>query len=343
MPLTRPVIAITAGDPCGIGPEVILKALLSRRIPARVYLVVIGDHRVFERTAKKFGRRLPAWRRVSVGQSWSALRDPLTFIDCAHSRAFVSGHASCEAGEASRAYLDLAVELWRAKRIHALVTAPVTKWTIAQVHPGFIGQTEYLARALGVREVAMMFVSDSLRVVLLTRHLPLRDVPHAVDRRVVQRTIQLTVDALKTHFHLRHPRLACCGLNPHAGEEGVLGREEQDLLLPVLRRLRRAGMACAGPFAADGLFAQWSSAMRRGVEGPQPYDAVICWYHDQGLIPFKMAALDRGCQMSIGLPIIRTSPDHGSALDIAGKGIANPGSMRYAIRLAATLLNTTRC
>jgi 4-hydroxythreonine-4-phosphate dehydrogenase len=210
--------------------------------------------------------------------------------------------------------------------VHALVTGPVTKWAASGAGGAFAGQTEYLARATGRRGVVMMFVSDHLRVVLLTRHMPLREVPGALTRRRLEAALRLTASALRRHFGARRPRIAVCGLNPHAGEHGLFGDEERTVLLPVLRRLRRAGFSCEGPFAADGFFA-------RGV----PYDAVACWYHDQGLIPFKLAARDAGCQLTIGLPMVRTSPDHGSALDIAGRGIAQPGSMRYAIALARRL------
>ena len=173
----------------------------------------------------------------------------------------------------------------------------------------------------------MCFVSDALRVAVVTRHIPLRRVPRAVTRAVLRRALEITVEGLQRHFHVPHPRLAVCGLNPHAGE-GSRASEEHAVFEPVLHALRRRGIACDGPLAADGFFA----AMPRNR-----YDAIICAYHDQGLIPFKMVARDQGCQMTLGLPIVRTSPDHGSALDIAGRGIANPGSMRYAIDLAFRL------
>lgn len=309
----HPVIAITAGDPCGVGPEVILKTLGSFRGRPRAQLVVIGDHAVFQQTAKRLRLPFPSGRGT-------------TFIDCGHRSTFVSGRPTRAAGKAALAYLDCAIRLALAQKIQGVVTAPVTKWAIDRASRGFTGQTEYLSRALKCRDVAMMFVSGRLRVVLLTRHLALRDVPSAVTPQLLRRTLQLTADCLKRQFHVRHPRLAVCGLNPHAGEDGLFGEEEQTVLRPVLRRLRLPGVRCKGPFAADGFFA---TAHR--------FDAVICWYHDQGLIPFKMAARDQGCQLTVGLPIVRTSPDHGSALDIAGRGMANPGSMRYALQLAIKL------
>ena len=321
-----PVIAITAGDPCGVGPEVVLKALRSLRTARNAHLVVIGDHAVFRQAARRLRVRLPRWRIVRPAQRWQPTGPGTTFVDCAHRATFIPGRPTRAAGTAALAYLDCAIGLARACRIRALVTAPVTKWAIERVSRGFVGQTEYLARAFRRRDVAMMFVSDRLRVVLLTRHLALCDVPRAVNQRLLRATLRLTAEALQRHFRLRHPRLALCGLNPHAGEGGLFGQEERTVLLPVLRRLQLPGVICEGPFAADGLFAN-----ARG------FDAIVCWYHDQGLIPFKMAARDQGCQLSVGLPIVRTSPDHGSALDIAGRGTANPGSMIYALNLAVQL------
>ncbi|MBI3996315.1 MAG: 4-hydroxythreonine-4-phosphate dehydrogenase PdxA [Candidatus Omnitrophica bacterium] len=322
---TPVTLAITAGDPCGVGPEVILKALTTDAV-RRTRLVVIGDLAVFERTAARLHRRLPRWRVVPRGGMDRARGHALTFVECGSSRRFVPGRSSSHAGRAALTYLEEAIRLWRAGTIHGLVTAPVTKWAVAAVEPSFVGHTEYLARAMAAREVVMMFVSDAMRVVLLTRHIPLHRVGRAVTSTLLERSVRLTASALTTQFHIRQPTLAVCGINPHAGEEGRCGREEQAVMIPALRRLRRQGIRCDGPFAADGFF---THATR--------YDAIICSYHDQGLIPFKMAARDQGCQVSLGLPIVRTSPDHGSALDIAGRGIANPGSMRYALRLATKL------
>ena len=340
-PASSTTLALTAGDPCGIGPEVILKALAARAIPPHVRLIVIGDHTVFASTAKRLRRPLPAWRVLPAREALSAtLSEGFTFLDCGHPQVFRPGSSSMEAGKASLAYLSQAVALWRARRLHAMVTAPVTKWAVALTHPAFVGQTEYFASAMRVRDVAMMFVSEPLRVVLLTRHLPLQHVAHAITRPLIRTTLRLTSRILRERFHIRRPRLALCGLNPHAGEASQCGHEEARIMTPLLRALRKEGLICEGPFAADGFFAQ----MLHPAQGSQPtgrgsreYDAVVCAYHDQGLIPFKMVARDRGCQLTVGLPIIRTSPDHGTALDIAGRGAAHPGSMIYALQLAARL------
>ena len=307
------LIAVTAGDPSGIGPEVILKAIPALPAALRSRLVIIGDRIVFAAASKRLRLSLPA--------------RPPRFIDCGAASPFYPGRSSAAAGRAALGYLDRAVSLWRTGQIQALVTAPVTKWAIGKVAPSFVGQTEHLARAMGRRDALMMFVSDRLRVALLTRHIPLARVSSALNQPMLNRALKLIAAELTTQFDIRRPKLAICGLNPHAGEEARCGREERDIMMPALRSLRRQGIVCDGPFAADGFFAA----------GYRTYDAVVCAYHDQGLIPFKMLARDRGCQLSVGLPIPRTSPDHGSALDIAGRGIADPGSMIYAIRLAAKL------
>jgi 4-hydroxythreonine-4-phosphate dehydrogenase len=208
----------------------------------------------------------------------------------------------------------------------ALVTGPVTKWAIKRAGVRFTGQTEYFMQATRTARVTMMFASEHLKVALLTRHQPLMSVARSLSRRDILATLEQVLDGLRQHFGLRQPSVAVCGLNPHAGERGLFGTEEQRLLAPVLAQLRRRGAHLTGPLAADGLFAS-----------PRCYDAVVCWYHDQALIPFKLLARDTGCQVSLGLPFVRTSPDHGSALDIAGRGAAHPGSMRYALALACRM------
>lgn len=332
-----PVLAVTMGDPCGIGPEVILKSLA--RWPSRLgRVVVVGDLRVFEQTAKRLRQRLPSWHVVSRRLSGVCALSPLVVVDAAHREAFRPGRSGAAAGRASLDYLDLALEVCRRGGAQALVTAPVTKWAIARVAPRFVGQTEYLAKACRAASPVMMFVAARLRVVVLTRHVALRDVPLRVTPSLMRTTIAVTATGLRKHFGIRRPRLALCGLNPHAGEAGAFGAEERRVAAPVLRAFRRKGVTIDGPFAADGFFACLSAGARGRQANPQGYDAILCWYHDQGLIPFKMLARDEGCQLSLGLPFIRTSPDHGSALDIAGRAQAHPGSMRYALELAARCL-----
>ena len=326
----EPTLAVTLGDPCGIGPEVLLKSLSG---PGASRLVVIGDLAVVTATARRHRLRVPRWSVLDQPEALRRLSAStgrgrrLIFVDLPSSTRFLPGHSRVASGAAALAYLDCAIALWRAGRLHGLVTGPVTKWAMQRRAPAFIGQTEYLADAMKVRRVVMMFMSARLNVALLTRHIPLRQVGAKVSGPLLEDSVRLVDHLFRRRLGRRRPRLALCGLNPHAGERGLCGTEEQRLLAPV-RRLRRSGISIDGPLAADGLF---PAAGR--------YDAVICWYHDQGLIPFKLLARDIGCQLSVGLPIVRTSPDHGSALDIAGRGVADPGSMRYALRLAASLMH----
>ncbi len=308
----KPVIlGITAGDPCGIGPEIVLKALGSKQLNRRVRWIVIGDALVFKKTAKNLRLKFP------TGTS---------FIDCPTPHFFHPGRSSAAAGLASLEYLNESVRLWRKGVIQGVVTAPVTKAAIQKSFSSFVGHTEYFAQATRTRNVVMLFAAEKLRVVILTRHIPLKAVSRAVTKPLLTSAIRMTVASLKRDFGIPKPRVIVCGINPHAGE-GKAASEESKVVRPVIQALRREGIRCEGPVAADGFFA-----------GPITQDAVITPYHDQGLIPFKMAARDSGCQLTLGLPFVRTSPDHGSALEIAGQGIANPGSMIYALNLAARLV-----
>lgn len=308
-----------------------LKAL-RRPLSARVRLIVIGDARVFDAAARRIGIRRLRWPVARGDAEAVAAGDAITLLGPAHAGTFHPGRASRQAGAASLRYLDIACGLLRQGTAQGIVTAPVTKRAIQQSHPSFIGHTEYFSRAFARPEVVMMFASQRLRVVLLSRHVALRRVAASLTSREIRITLRVTMDGLRRSFGINTPRLAVLGLNPHAGEDGAFGDEERRLLAPALRPLSRFARI-EGPFAADGFFADPSRA--------SAYDAVVCWYHDQGLIPFKMLARDRGCQVTLGLPFVRTSPDHGSAIDIAGKGIADAGSMRYALELAAKLTYTT--
>lgn len=319
------LIAITAGDPCGIGCEIILKSLHRIRTPPEVHLLVIGDLAVFKEAARRLRRKLPPWQVVSAAALPAGTCSArLAFCDLNHPYRFVPGDSSFRAGQASLDYLDVALGLWRAGRLQGLVTAPVTKWAVQKSNRRFVGHTEYLAHHTKTKNVVMLFASPRMRVAVVTRHIPLRAVSVALTAALLSSTIRLTATALRKQFGIAHPRLALCGLNPHAAEGARQASEEKRVMLPVLRKLRKSGITCAGPFAADGFFTGTHRA----------FDAILCPYHDQGLIPFKMASRDTGCQVSLGLPFVRTSPDHGSGLGIAGRSQAHPGSMRYALRLA---------
>ena len=329
-----PIIGVTLGDPGGIGPEVTVKALARLKSDPhfpRAFIVLFGPLHIFEWWSRRIRRSLPLVAIPSLDASFLAKGRIHVMDEGPPTRAgaffLERGRISKRSGSLAERALRTAARAAVRGRIQALVTAPVTKWAIQRTHRSFEGQTEYLARAFRARAVVMMFVSDRLRVALLSRHVALRDVSRLITPTLVRQTVRVVNRTLRDQFGMRRPRLAVCGLNPHAGEHGRFGDEEHRVLVPALRRLRREGIRLEGPFAADGLFVY-----------AERYDAILSWYHDQGLIPFKLVARDAGCQLSAGLPVVRSSPDHGSALDIAGKGVAEPGSMQYALALALRLI-----
>ncbi|MBU3911023.1 MAG: 4-hydroxythreonine-4-phosphate dehydrogenase PdxA [Candidatus Omnitrophica bacterium] len=216
-----------------------------------------------------------------------------------------------------------AVEILKKGRAQALVTAPVNKSVVR-----FKGHTEYLAKATNTRKFAMMFYAASMKVTIVTRHLPLLKVPRSLTRENIETAIDLTNKALKKYFEISKPRIGVCGLNPHAGEQGLMGDEEKKIIIPAIKRAKRNAPGVQGPLPGDAAFYMAHKGM---------LDAVVAMYHDQGLAPFKMLAFNKGVNVTLGLPFIRTSPDHGTAYDIAGKGIADPNSMKEAMKLAARM------
>jgi 4-hydroxythreonine-4-phosphate dehydrogenase len=210
----------------------------------------------------------------------------------------------------------------------AIVTAPVSKKALHRAGVDFPGQTEMLEHLTGSPRVAMMLVSKAMRVGLVTTHVPIKTVPITLSRHLLRERIKTVYEALTRDWSIRKPKVAVLGLNPHAGEEGDLGMEDKILIKPVIKQMRAMKMIAEGPFPADSFFGRYKPGM---------YDAIIAMYHDQGLIPLKMSSFGKGVNVSVGLPIVRTSPDHGTAFDIAGQGTANPGSMIEAIKLAAQI------
>jgi 4-hydroxythreonine-4-phosphate dehydrogenase len=331
----KPVIAITVGDPNGIGPEVALKAATRPDIRRICVPVLVGPDEAFSYWARRLRLRVIAHpfpldtrlpRSTTGGRTRRsigiAVPDPPAHLKIS------PGTLSAEAGDVAGTAIVHAVTLIRRKLADAIVTAPVSKQALHLAGFEFPGQTEMLLELSRGRRVAMMLVAGDFRVALATIHLPLRDVPKALTAELLRERIRTVRDALTTDWRIRDPRIAVLGLNPHAGEGGDIGNEEQRVILPVIDGLRRRGMRVEGPFPADSFFA-------RRVQGR--YDAVVAMYHDQGLIPLKMFAKNRAVNVTLGLPVVRTSPDHGTAFDIAGRGIANPESMVEAIRLAVTI------
>lgn len=295
-------IGVTMGDPLGIGAEIILKGL--SRWKGRSAIKVFGDPHLLKELPH--GELQP----ISLGHS---------------------GHRPTpeEAGQASVAYLDAAMAAWRSGGIDALVTAPISKHHVNLAGFPFPGHTEYLAAQTKTEKFAMMMAGPRLRVTLVTIHEPLQRVAALLSLEKIVETIEITHRSLRERFGIAKPRLAVCGLNPHAGEEGLLGREEIEVIAPAITEARRRGFDCEGPKVPDAVF-------HEAYEGK--WDALVCMYHDQGLIPFKMVHFADGVNVTLGLPLVRTSPDHGTAFDIAGQGKADPSSMIAALKLAEEML-----
>lgn len=304
-------IGITLGDPSGIGPEVVARALAKPAIRKLGTFKLIGDFTVYRKYS------------ASVYKNCS-------FIDlkCIKSNQWQLGKPNNASAQSSLTALHTAVELLRTKEISALVTAPVCKEAIGRLQPSFHGHTEFLAEAFGIKKVGMMFVADKLRTIIVTRHIPLHKVSTMVTLTNVYDTIELTNQALKNIFRIKKPAIAVCGLNPHAGEGGTIGKEEITKIIPAIKKAKRRKINVQGPFAADTLFSP-------DVTGQ--FDAIVAMYHDQGLIPVKTLCFTNLVNLTIGLPFIRTSPAHGTAFNIAGKKKANPASMCEAIKLATQL------
>lgn len=288
----KKTIAITVGDPAGIGPEIIQKALQSSQMPRGIQLKVIG---------------LEAAKSIRPGKLSSA-------------SAMIAWAA-----------LEEALSLWKAGQIHGIVTAPIHKENMASIGFPFPGHTEYFSNACKIpdKKTVMAFYDRSFCVALCTAHLPLSTALQSLNRSRIIETGKIFGTFLKK-IGYKNPKIAMAGLNPHAGENGLLGQEENKMILPAVKKLQALSWQVSGPFPPDTLFHQASHGK---------FDGVIAHYHDQGLIPFKLLAFDRGVNVTLGLPLVRTSPDHGTALDLAGKNKANPESLIEAIRLATKLLS----
>jgi 4-hydroxythreonine-4-phosphate dehydrogenase len=331
----RPTIAITCGEPAGIGPEIAIKAAWELR--ASVRSVLVGDSAFLSLTAAGID---PAIRLVALTPQ--ALRnsgvpalpaDQIAVIDCPLSVPVVPGRLDAQNGRAVLQTLDIAIEGALQGWFDAIVTAPLQKSTINDAGVPFTGHTEYLAEKTGTPQVVMMLAGGDappLRVALATTHLALKDVPAAITFASLARTLDILHQDLQRKFGLARPRILVTGLNPHAGEGGYLGREEIDVITPVLKAAQAKGIDASGPYPADTLFQPKYLANA---------DSVLAMYHDQGLPVLKHASFGRGVNITLGLPIIRTSVDHGTALDLAARGIghADHGSMIEAIKVAAQM------
>jgi len=319
-------IAITVGDMNGIGPEVTLKALKEWRAPSHCQLVLIGPQWAFAFWMKNLGLA----GSYPVAESFEALaKKPVVILDVFPKTGEVHpGKLTPEAGKIAGRALDAAVELCKEQKLQAMVTAPVSKKGLDLGGYHFPGQTELIADKLGIGNFAMLMLTGDFRVSPVTIHLPLKRVAQAISmERIVDKLRTLDRD-LRERFGVAKPRIAVTALNPHAGEGGLLGDEEQRLIAPALAQAKDLGIDVEGPFPADALF---------GRVDKNRFDCYLAMYHDQALIPLKMRGFGRAVNYTAGLPIIRTSPDHGTAYDIAGTNSAEPTSMVEALRLAVSL------
>jgi len=318
-----PVVAVTSGEPAGIGPDICL-ALAAQRPPCRA--VVLGDRELLAARAARLGLSV---RLRAFDPARAPAADELEVLHLPLAAPVAAGRLDPANSPYVLALLDRAVAGCTEGSFAAMVTAPVHKGVINDAGIPFTGHTEYLAKLTSTPRVVMMLAGGGLRVALATTHLALAEVAGAITRESLEQTLRIVHRALRQRFGISEPRILVAGLNPHAGEGGHLGREEIDVISPVLERLRRTGMRLEGPFPADTLFTP--QLLARG-------DCVLAMYHDQGLPVLKYASFGKGVNVTLGLPIVRTSVDHGTALELAGSGRADPGSLIAAIEMALEMV-----
>ncbi len=324
--MNKPNIGISIGDINGIGLEVIIKALSNKLLLKQMTPVIYGSVKTFNFHRNKAGVEPISLQVLRVGEKPRPNR--INLVNCWEQEAPIRlGQITEEGGKYAWQSLRQAVQDLRAGYIDALTTAPIHKKAMQMAGFPFAGHTEYLAKELG-GESLMMMVSDHMRMGLVTHHIPLSQVPSTLNKSLVLRKIRLMHQSLQRDFGIEKPLIAVLGLNPHAGDEGLMGTEESDFIRPAVVELKKKGLLIMGPFPADSFFGSGKYAK---------FDGILAMYHDQGLIPFKSLSFGKGVNFTAGLEFIRTSPDHGTAMDIAGKKLADPASFRLALYLAADL------
>jgi 4-hydroxythreonine-4-phosphate dehydrogenase len=322
-------LALTLGDPAGIGPDITLLAWLAQAQEPIPPFVLLGDTTVLAARAEVLGLKVPIAAIAEAEAAEARFAEELPVLPIVVAGEVIPGRPNIAAAPAVQQSIERAVRLVQSGEARAIVTNPISKAMLYRGGFAFPGHTEYLA-ALAAKDgetpqPVMMLAAGSLRVVPVTIHIPLHEVVRALSKDLILTTIEITANDLRRYFGIAQPRLAVSGLNPHAGEEGGLGREEIDIITPAIETARARGFDVTGPHPADTLF----HAAARAT-----YDTAICMYHDQALIPFKTLAFDEGVNITLGLPFVRTSPDHGTAFGLAGTGRASPRSLIEALRLA---------
>ena len=327
------VVGITQGDSNGIGYEVIIKALSDPRILDMFTPVVYGSSKIFS----FYRKSIPEIEQMdtnAISSASEAHAKRVNIVGCLPDNVFAEpGGATAESAKAAITALDWAVRDLKAGKIDVLVTGPINKKAIVAEGFGFPGHTEFLQEAFGVKDVTMLMISDRLKVGVVTGHIPLKDVPASITEEKILSKLRLMKASLEQDFGIPNPRIGVLSLNPHSGDSGLLGDEEQNIIIPAIRKAVEEGIMAFGPFSPDGYF---------GMGHYENFDATLAMYHDQGLAPFKAIAFEDGVNYTAGLPVVRTSPDHGTAFELAGRDEADPRSMRAAIFAAIDIWKNRR-
>lgn len=323
-----PKVGISIGDINGIGPEVLLKALATNRLSKVCNIIIYGSGKHLSKY--KYSVDMPNWQYTNINEAKQANAKNVNLINCFKDDYFELeyGKKDSKAGKLAFDCLERATKDLKSGEIDALVTAPISKETIQSPDFKFPGHTEYLAAQFEKDDVLMFMVSDDVRVGVVTGHVPINEVKAKLNKKVISSKLKLMMDSLRIDFGIQKPKIAVLGLNPHAGENGLLGSEEKEIINPVIEEMKKTGNLVFGPFPTDGFFA--NGAYRK-------YDGILAMYHDQGLTPFKMISFENGVNFTAGLMGVRTSPDHGTAFDIAGQNKADANSMLEAIYLASDI------
>ena len=319
------IVGITQGDGNGIGYEVIIKSLADSRIMESFTPVIYGSSKIFGFYRKQLQDIGPMDTNV-ISSAKDVHPKRINIVNCLPDNVFVEpGQATPESAKAAICSLECAVKDLKAGHIDVLVTAPINKRAMVKEGFGYTGHTEYLEKEFGVNEVAMIMVSDVLKVGVVTGHIPLKEVATSLTTEKILSKLRLMKASLQRDFGIREPKIAVLGLNPHCGDGGLLGDEEQNIILPAVKQASDEGILAFGPYSPDGFF---------GLGNYGRFDATLAMYHDQGLAPFKALAFERGVNFTAGLPVVRTSPDHGTAYEMAGRDEADPRSMMQSIYTA---------
>ena len=326
----RLVVGITQGDSNGIGYEVIIKSLADSRILDSFTPVVYGSSKIFGFYRKGI-HEIDQMETYVIHSAKDVQLKRINIVNCLPDNFYAEpGQSSPDSAKAAMLSLEAAVKDLKAGYIDVLVTAPINKRAMTAEGFGYTGHTEYLQDAFGVKDIAMFMVSPQLKIGVVTGHIPLKDVSASLTQESILAKLRLMNESLERDFAILSPKIAVLGLNPHCGDGGLLGDEEKDIILPAVQQAQAEGILAFGPYSPDGFF---------GLGNYSRFDATLAMYHDQGLAPFKALAFSEGVNFTAGLPVVRTSPDHGTAYDMAGRDEADPRSMMHAIYMAIDIFN----